>query len=232
MTDDTPTVPEAVCRAAESLGDISFTPQELAVRAWKMFPALFGLPGFEELHPDSKKVEAVLYGTKGLVRQGCLVKDGPRFDSHYRFVRPWPHYTGRPGRSRGTNVAAPATSPTPADVPTLDREQAARLTWRLTPANYWHSADPVPASRDVIDFKAALAFWELTPESTAVDAHLEAVARELAELVGHEDGVILPSGRHVAPGELRALANLHDSLLQRFRPHLELMRPRRKGAPA
>lgn len=57
-----------------------FTLSELAVKAWKAFPRHFGLPGFQAEHPDVRKVACLVYGERGLLRQGLLVRvEGGRF---------------------------------------------------------------------------------------------------------------------------------------------------------
>lgn len=48
------------------------TTSELIVRAWEAHPGLFGLRGFQLLHPDSNKVATYLFGARGLIRRGLL----------------------------------------------------------------------------------------------------------------------------------------------------------------
>lgn len=61
-------------------GDLekTFTMEELAVAAWRLDSAAFGLRGFEEQHPDSERLHRELdsrgKGQKGLVDQGLLTK--------------------------------------------------------------------------------------------------------------------------------------------------------------
>jgi hypothetical protein len=65
-------------------GDLekTFTMEELAVAAWRLDSAGFGLRGFENEHPDSERLHRELdsrgKGQKGLVDQGLLTKVRPR----------------------------------------------------------------------------------------------------------------------------------------------------------
>lgn len=58
--------------------DKTFTMEELAVAAWRLDSAAFGLRGFEAEHPDSERLHRELdsrgKGQKGLVDQGLLTK--------------------------------------------------------------------------------------------------------------------------------------------------------------
>lgn len=67
--------PELIIAAAKTLLS-PFTVAELVVAAWQASPTVFGLPGFEDLYPHSKKVEATIYGCKRLVSRGLLVLVG------------------------------------------------------------------------------------------------------------------------------------------------------------
>lgn len=49
----------------------TFTREQLAVEAWKRYPADFCLTGFPE-HPDVTKVRQAMYGRRGLIAFGCL----------------------------------------------------------------------------------------------------------------------------------------------------------------
>ena len=62
-----------ILEAAAQLGS-RFTLQELIVAAWKLSPSLFGLRGFESDYPDSKRVEVNIWGMRGMVRVGLLVR--------------------------------------------------------------------------------------------------------------------------------------------------------------
>lgn len=63
----------------------SFTTAQLAVRAWRNYPDVFGLQGFEHSHPDNKKVESSVFGQRGLVSLG-LMKKAPKSNEGDYFV--------------------------------------------------------------------------------------------------------------------------------------------------
>lgn len=63
----------AVLAAARAIGG-PFTLEALAVRAWADCPHLFCLAGYP--HPDASKVRCVLFGAKGLIRTGLIVRRG------------------------------------------------------------------------------------------------------------------------------------------------------------
>lgn len=58
-------------RAAATLG-AEFTEAALAVAAWTIDPAGFGLPGFEAKHPAQQEVRYRLLGARGLVGRGWM----------------------------------------------------------------------------------------------------------------------------------------------------------------
>jgi hypothetical protein len=52
----------------------------LVVVAWKAAPKLFGLAAYEDLYPDSNKVLSYIYGRRGLIARGKVVRvEGGRF---------------------------------------------------------------------------------------------------------------------------------------------------------
>lgn len=57
----------------------TFTSEDLAVAAWKMDPAMFGMDGYYSSYPDNNRVRAALCGKKAtLIRKGVLVQVGPK----------------------------------------------------------------------------------------------------------------------------------------------------------
>jgi hypothetical protein len=70
-------VREYVLEAARLLRQ-PFSLSELVVLCWQQAPALFSLDGYEE-YPDPQPVRCVLYGRRGLVARGELVRAGLRF---------------------------------------------------------------------------------------------------------------------------------------------------------
>ncbi len=54
--------------------DGPFNLSTLVLTAWEMFPDDFGLPGAEKQYPSDNKVRYLLYGSKGLIARGLIVK--------------------------------------------------------------------------------------------------------------------------------------------------------------
>jgi hypothetical protein len=52
-----------------------FSKNELIVAVWKAYPQEFGLEGYK-MYPDSNKLASILYGQRGLVKQGYLIAVG------------------------------------------------------------------------------------------------------------------------------------------------------------
>lgn len=55
--------------AAAQLGD-TFTPQDLIVQAWRMYPKQFGMQAYK--YPDSNRVVPRLYGDIGIIKLGWV----------------------------------------------------------------------------------------------------------------------------------------------------------------
>jgi len=63
---------EVVLEAADAIGR-PFTEVELILASWRAEPQRFGLKGFEDQHPDARKVDLCLHGPSGLMLAGVLV---------------------------------------------------------------------------------------------------------------------------------------------------------------
>lgn len=72
---------EAVLAAARTLPQ-PFTLEELVLACWQARPDLFGMDGYEG-YPDSHRTRCALYGPRGLLGQGRLVREGVK---RYRVV--------------------------------------------------------------------------------------------------------------------------------------------------
>lgn len=55
----------------------SFTPSDLAVAAWRLWPKRFGMKGYEKYHPDLNAVLTYLVGKRGMVASGRLRRVEP-----------------------------------------------------------------------------------------------------------------------------------------------------------
>jgi hypothetical protein len=73
MNEELTTLKKVLIAAATLDGDqMTFTAEDVIVRAWKAFPESFGLSGYREAHPDSNRVLAKLMGSLGLCGRGWL----------------------------------------------------------------------------------------------------------------------------------------------------------------
>lgn len=73
-----------VLQAASQLDRKGFPIQALIVAAWLSDREAFGLPGYRRTYPDSNHVTTYLYGRRGLIATGYLVKQ--KFGSLYRLT--------------------------------------------------------------------------------------------------------------------------------------------------
>lgn len=72
-----PTITGHLVEAARSIEGV-FTPEQLAVRAWKMYPDDFGLAGYKTYYPDVHSVLWRLSVKTGPVATGLIVKLGKK----------------------------------------------------------------------------------------------------------------------------------------------------------
>ncbi len=193
---------ESMLEAASTL-KAPFTPEALLLAAWEADPVGFGLPHYQREYPDARKVNNVLYGTKGLIRRGLLTLADGRLSLS--------------GRGLGVVQVAEAKGAAPAD-----------LFQRLLPLLGSVAAEKFADGRkNIITFAEACSLWGIA-RGDDVDSRLAAFGRELHELdrhVGRE--VELSGGRVVTAGEVRCLQHLHEHLGQRFERHLGLLRDRK-----
>jgi hypothetical protein len=64
----------AVLIAAASLGSGPQSRSDIVLAAWRHFPKRFGLPGYENIHPHSARVDSKLVSTGKLQRDGYIVR--------------------------------------------------------------------------------------------------------------------------------------------------------------
>jgi len=71
---------EAARLAASELPQ-PFTFAELLLRSWHHCSEAFGLEDGKLVHPDARKLQNILYGFRGLIGTGYIVRDGEKFRS-------------------------------------------------------------------------------------------------------------------------------------------------------
>jgi hypothetical protein len=88
-TDEKLTARQEVLLAAAEISDfkagVEFTEWDLTVKAWKLNPGRWGLPGYESTYPDHKRVmnELMAAGTERIVGRGWLERSST---NHYRLT--------------------------------------------------------------------------------------------------------------------------------------------------
>jgi len=212
------TLPEKILLAAHELeeqGQSSFGAEALIVGAWRQYPRTFGLRGFEEQHPDSNKVLASIMGEKGLARRGWLVKVAQK---RYALTR-----EGRQVVRRLLQTEDEPSAALPVQLP----DEHERLLQALLSSTACHKFRE--GSQQELKFADACRFWDLTESSGPVlDARLARLRSTLDEaerLIGFGSAT-LTNGRCVSAEDLELLSKVHGFLLERFAPHLTLLRKR------
>ena len=121
-----------ILEAAATLPD-TFSREDLAVAAWRLYPERFGLQGYPDL-PNCQQVYCKLYGLSGLIGRGLIE---PVEGSMFRMTRagreellhPTPP---RAPKARTIESVQPEASPTPAAVELA--EQAPMMASEVVPA--------------------------------------------------------------------------------------------------
>jgi hypothetical protein len=208
------TVQNEILRAAGRLSgkDLKeFSLSDLVVECWKAAPAVFGLAGYADRHPDNNKVSSSLMGERGLTTRGYLERPRPGI---YRLTRAgWSCLRHLDGEFR--------EGETPKKVAAGD--VGGRLE-RLFATEAWQRREP--SSRSGVLYAHACAFWNAaaggygpccgdTTDKAAV------FFQRLVDEVGRSN-LVLSSGREVDERTVGELFDLHVWLLGRFRKHPRL----------
>jgi hypothetical protein len=216
------TLPEKILLAAAQLdaaGQATFSAEALIVAAWQQYPHAFGLKGYEEQFPDSNKVLWGIMGEKGLPRRGLLAKVGQKL---YTLTR-----DGRQLVQRlQSGDDSPLPPPPPSRQPVLSRPHDLLLQALLASVIWQKHRNG--RSNDW-SFSEACRFWNLGDrQGRAVDAHLEQLTTDLAEIERRlaTASAVLGNGQTVHAGDAGQLCAIHEQLLQRFSRHLNLLRSR------
>lgn len=219
MTTATHTIAEAALLAAATF-DRPFTPEDLAVAAWKANKQWLGLAGYEDKHPNNKTVEAALYGVRGLVARKLLIKVGENGQKLYRLTLA--------GRNKVAMLRGEPVEEPSGECRELPLALNAKLTAMLD-SRAWEKIST--GRKDELAFADACLFWGISQETKGdrVDtilAGVETFLNGLDVLLADEDRR-LSTGRVVTAGDVRALRNLHRYLAERFEKLLKLLRSRR-----
>ncbi len=132
---------QTIYQAAKQI-DNPFTLERLLVSAWHRDQETFGLDGFKDAYPDSRKLANSIYGSSGMIAQGSIVKDGDK----YRAGTP-PVADRYRRKEKGHLNGRPPAEPAPLD-PRLVRALQSRA-YRLFGEG----------KRDAVDMRDALSFW-------------------------------------------------------------------------
>lgn len=201
-------------------GQTQFDREHLAVEAWKRDKKRLGLKKYHDEHPDVNKVYAAMAGDHGLHRRGLLVKMGPCL---YAITKAGREFVRRLTTAEGNQ------EPDPTEPVEFSRVEAAQLSAWLESAAHVKLNEN---RKSELSFSDACEFWgiNLIKPNGQVKAILDMTAvslDEYEETLAQADGK-MKSGRVVTAGDIRALANLHRYLLDRFDRHLKLITTRSK----
>lgn len=180
-----------------------FTAADLVVAAWKRQPATFSLPGYP--HPDSNKVLALLFGKRGLVARGHLVRCAAK-----------------------TYRVASGSVTRPRKVPTLTAAESAAVSLATAAAESPAGEKYRRGGGGEIRFAEACETWglDLKMAPSAVDNRLaawRAGVRDAARLFRSRD-VISADGRVFGLADATFLDGLAVHLDTRFDVHLRILR--------
>jgi hypothetical protein len=217
------TLPEKILLAAVELdeaGQTPFSAEALIVRVWQAHPRTFGLKGFEEQFPDSNKVLWGIMGEKGLPKRGYLSKVGQKLYSLTTEGRELARHL-----REGTTPPPPPRPVKPVE-PVISRPQDLLLQAMLaTPVwTKWRQG-----RSDDWTFTEAMRFWNMGErQGKAVDDHITDLRQQLSalETALQDAPAQLGNGRTVTREEIAALAEVHETLMNRFARHLSLLRSR------
>ena len=73
-----PSASEILLEAARGLKQ-PFSLSRLVLACWQANQEIFGLPGYEKDHPSEARVRNALYGPRGPLRSGEIVKEGDNY---------------------------------------------------------------------------------------------------------------------------------------------------------
>ena len=199
---------------AASRLDGEFTAEELVVKAWKLFPRIYGLVGFENLYPDSNKPLSYVMGQKGLVTRSWLKK-----------LRPKVYSVTMAGLSRLAYLEECEKRKQPA-IPLAKYQENIFLNRLVNSAAYQKFQSSF--EKNSVTFREACEFW-----GAGNSLELEQVFETIKTLTEMEEkfppnGTRIDTGQIVTPGDLRNLSHCHRWLDNRFRQHLKLLRNRKQ----
>ena len=222
---ETMTNPQRILKAASTLtsqGAAPFSAESLVVEAWTTCPTAFGLRGYEAKHPDCNKSLCLIVGKRGLVAKGYLKRVGPKV---YALT---PQGQRAAEQCNGTEPLLPLEAK-PAEPEKGIPVKLSRFLEAAQESDAWIKYDEGRVKE--ITVTDATRLWGINQlTGNRITSAMQTFTDELRELEMAADGkAVTREGRVIEPSEVRALANLHDTLLGRFERCIEVMK-RRKGA--
>ncbi len=222
------TVSEKLILAAVDLEENQgppFSAEDLVVRAWQMFPATFGLAGYNDedgspQYPDSNRVFSEIMGSKPIRKRGLIQKVGRK---QYRLTESGREFAGLIGKrtEKGTEKA------------TLSRETKREVKHLLGTRAFEKFRD---GREESITFYDACAFWGISPRSSATNfsarrEHVRAMIDLAFEsLKGADEKALDHGGQALTDSDLRQLAELQDFMLTQFEAELSIIQGRKDRA--
>lgn len=224
------TVHEKLLLAAaelEEAGHQPFTAEDLVVAAWRLDPETFGLAGHNDsagrpAYPNSNRVFAEIMGSKPIRKQGLLAKVGTK---KFRLTE-----SGRQ-RVKGLRSVLGGSNGQPAAQAkaSFDRDTSRKLQKLLKT----RAVEKLRSGRrQAITFTDASSFWGITARSTAMAfqarlGEVEGVLRAAEEAAENRPIRFEHGGRAYTQKDIHELLELHESMLEGFAEHLDVIRSRR-----
>ncbi len=191
-----------------------FTEWELTIEAWKLNKNRWGMRGFEEGHPDHKRVMNEIMGKGSIVSQGWLARTRPN------------HYALTPaGLARASVLTAPYDT----------RQRSIHIYDEISPFAFHRVFDSHLTDRsEPATWLGAAAFLGLTKNDPEVlEGQLSAIRRAISDALSFMSENASETlrrgdaGRMISKERVERLAGFLDLLSNRFSGQLDAIR--RKG---
>lgn len=199
-----------------------FSAEDLVVSAWRMFPDVFGLSGYEGengllSYPDSNRVFAEIMGSKPIRKRGLLTKVGSKM---YQLTPT--------GRDHARTLSESKVSHNGEKKISLSREIKEELK-RLLGSK---AAEKVRNNRLAdLNFFDACTFWGISSRSSAIELHgklasFEGIVDSARRAITDKDTTFEHGRLPFGSEDLDVLLKVHTILLEEFADELQIISKR------
>jgi hypothetical protein len=185
--------------------------EQIAVRAWKLQPAMFAMKGYEDRYPDHHRVLCALTAN-GLVSKGFAVSHG---GGKYSITEA--------GKKEIRKYLKCADTPPSGKEETMTDGQAADVVSAAQVAELMRLLNSPPCLNcltiDEISFADAVDFWDLSGKAPPYEVALAFLSDSLRFLVNkarESGGIVLQNRRSVSSAEIQDLLDLHVKLVKKY----------------